>query len=85
MQAKAMAATTRLPKPVIDRIHRYAEEGRVPRVKHEQDGCRLLAVANWQLPVVLLRSTRSDFMQMQTAALAEWTRAARWKRKVIAA
>ena len=67
---------TILPKPVIDRIRRYAEEGRVPQASYERDCCRLLAVANWQLPVVLLRSTRSTFTEMRSAALAEWTRVA---------
>jgi hypothetical protein len=64
-----------LPKPVIDRIHRYAEEGRTPQTSYEGDCCRLLAVANWQLPVVLLRSTRGNYTAMRRAALSEWTRA----------
>ena len=71
----APTSITTLPKSVLDRIHRYAEEG-VPQASYEHDCCRLLAVANWQLPVVLLPSTRCKFTEMRSAALTEWTRVA---------
>lgn len=66
-----------LPKPVLDRIHRYAAEGRVLQASYGDDCCRLLAVANWQLPAVILRSSKEQFAAMHSAAQTEWTRAAR--------
>jgi hypothetical protein len=63
-----------LPKPVLDRIHRYAAEGRVLQVSYGEDCCRLLAVANWQLPAVILRSSKDKFAEMRSAAQTEWTR-----------
>jgi len=72
---------TSLPRAVVDRIHRYAEEGRVPQVRYELDHCLLLAVSKWQLPAVLLRSSRAQFTGMRAAALTEWARASRSKRK----
>src|ERR1700719_3964636 len=77
MSSKAPTAVTRLPKPVVDRIHRYAEEGRVLHASYEHNCCRLLAMADWQLPVVLLLSTPGKFKQLSRAALTEWTRTAR--------
>jgi hypothetical protein len=77
MSSKAPTAVTRLPKPVVDRIRRYAEEGRVLHASYEHNCCRLLAMADWQLPVVLLLSTRGKFTELHSAALTEWTRAAR--------
>jgi RNA:NAD 2'-phosphotransferase (TPT1/KptA family) len=71
--------TPSLPKPVLDRIRRYAKEGREPRARYGHDGCALLAFANGQLPVVILRSSRKDFTETRSAALVEWTRAARSK------
>jgi len=70
-------AINALPKPVLDRIHRYAAEGRVLQVSYEEDCCRLLAVTNWQLPAVILRSSKDKFAAMRSAAQTEWTRAAR--------
>ena len=72
-----MKAGHKLPKPVIDRIRRYAKEGRQPLARYGHDGCLLLALANNQLPVVVLRSTRKEFTEIRSAALVEWTRAAR--------
>jgi hypothetical protein len=66
-----------LPKPVLDRIHRYAAEGRVLQESHGDDRCSLLAVANWQFPAVILRSPRHKFPELRSAAQTEWTRAAR--------
>jgi hypothetical protein len=77
MSSKAPTAVTRLPKPVVDRIQRYAGEGRALHASYEHGCCRLLAMADWQLPVVLLQSTPSNFTELRSAALAEWTRAAR--------
>jgi hypothetical protein len=72
VQSDAISA---LPKPVLDRIHRYAAEGRVLQVSYEEDCCRLLAVMNWQLPAVILRSSKDKFAEMHSAAQTEWTRA----------
>jgi len=74
VQSDAISA---LPKPVLDRIHRYAAEGRVLQVSYEEDCCRLLAVMNWQLPAVILRSSKDQFPEMRSAAQTEWTRVAR--------
>jgi hypothetical protein len=68
-----------LPKAVLDRIHRYAKEGREPLARYEPDGCQLLAIASGQLPIVVLRSTREDFTQIRSAALVEWLRATQLK------
>jgi len=72
----AKTPLNRLPKAVIDRIHRYAKEGREPLARYEPDGCLLLAITTGQLPVVVLRSTREDFTQTRSLALVEWVRAA---------
>jgi hypothetical protein len=77
MPSKTLKGETRLPKPVLDRIHRYAAEGRVLQESHGDDGCRLLALANWQFPAVILSSPRDKFAQLRNAAQAEWARAAR--------
>ena len=77
MSSTAPKAITTLPKPVLDRINRYAEEGRVLEASYERDYCRLLAVANWQRPAVILRSSAVEFSQMRSAAQIEWTRATR--------
>jgi hypothetical protein len=37
----------------------------------------LLAVANWQFPAVILRSSRHEFPELRNAAQMEWTRVAR--------
>ena len=74
-----------LPKPVLDRIHRYAEEGRVPLVRYENGICLLLAVADWKSPVVVLRSARDKFTEMRSAALTEWTRAVRRQKQLVGA
>ncbi len=81
MPSKVPMAPVTLPRPVVDRIHRYAEEGRVPLVRYERDQCLLLAVAKWQPPAVLLRSSRAKFTGMRTAALMEWARTSRRKRR----
>jgi hypothetical protein len=77
MPSQAPKAVTTLPKPVLDRINRYAEEGRVLEASYERDYCRLLAVANWQRPAVILRSSALEFSEMRNAAQTEWTRATR--------
>lgn len=67
---------TSLPKPVVDRISRYAKEGRELRAVFGPDGCRLLAVAGGSVPVVVLRAeTPEQFARLRTAALLEWKRA----------
>jgi hypothetical protein len=73
------ASLNRLPKAVLDRIRRYAKEGREPLARYEPDGCLLLAISTGQLPVVVLRSTREDFTEIRSAALVEWLRAAQMR------
>ena len=73
------SAPSLLPKAVLDRIRRYAKEGREPLARYEPDGCLLLAIASGQLPVVVLRSTREDFTEIRSAALVEWLHAAQLK------
>lgn len=69
---------TRLPKPVMDRISRYAGEGRELRAVFGPDGCRLVAVAAGCVPAVVLRAdTHEQFARLRTAALLEWNRATR--------
>jgi hypothetical protein len=68
-----------LPRPVLDRIRRYAQEGREPRARYGQDSCMLEAVAMGQPNVVILRTTRREFTEIRSAALVEWMRAARTK------
>jgi hypothetical protein len=70
---------SQLPRPVLDRIRRYAQEGREPRAQYGTDSCMLLAVAMGQPSVVILRCTRREFTEIRSAALVEWTRAARVK------
>jgi hypothetical protein len=77
MSSNAPKAVKILPKPVLDRINRYAEEGRVLQASYERDHCRLLAVANWQRPAVILRSSVLQFTEMHSAAQTEWMRVAR--------
>jgi len=79
----AKEVAVRLPKPVRDRIRRYAEEGWMLRARREHDVCILLAVTNWQFPVVLLKSPRDKFVALRSAAFIEWTRAAQGKRTVV--
>ena len=76
---QAALLTNWLPKPVLDRIHRYAKEGREPRVRYSPDGCLLMAVAMNRIPVVILRATKEQFKEMRSAALVEWTKASRHK------
>jgi len=69
---------TRLPKPVMDRISRYAGEGRQLRAVFGPEGCRLVAVAAGCVPAVVLHShTEEEFAQLRTAVLLEWERASR--------
>ena len=70
---------TVLPKPVLDRIHRYAREGREPRVRYGPNDCLLLASAHGQLPVVVLKSSVQEFPQIRSAALVEWLRVSKRK------
>jgi hypothetical protein len=69
-------ANNKLSKPILDRIHRYAREGREPLARYGHD-CVLLAHAYGQLPVVILRSHPKEFSEIRSAALVEWGRAAR--------
>src|SRR5713226_7113466 len=68
-----------LPRPVLDRIRRYASEGRVPLVRYEHGYSLLLAVATGQIPVVVLRAPSEEFAELRRAVLVEWTRTAKRK------
>jgi hypothetical protein len=64
-----------LPKPVADRISRYAAEGRQLRTVFGPQGCRLVAVAVGRVPAVVLRGDAPDqFAEMRSAVLVEWLR-----------
>jgi len=64
-----------LTRPVLDRIRRYAKEGWEPHARYGHDSCLLVAVANGQIPVVILRSARKEFSELRSAAMVEWLRA----------
>lgn len=67
-----------LPKPVIDRIGRFAREGRQLRATIGPEGYSLLATAMWQPPVVLARATNAEqFAGIKSAVLLEWSRVRR--------
>ena len=83
MSLNVPKAVTTLPKPVLDRINRYAEEGRALQASYERDYCQLLAVANWQRPAVILRSSALEFSEMRSAAQTEWERATRKHRNIL--
>jgi hypothetical protein len=68
-----------LSKPVLDRIRRYAKQGRELHARYGQDCCLLVAVAAGQTPVVILRSARDQFTELRKAAIVEWMRAGRLK------
>ena len=70
-------ANNKLSKPILDRIHRYAKEGRQPLARYGHDSCLLLAHTYGQLPVVILKSRRQEFTEIRSQALVEWMRAAR--------
>jgi hypothetical protein len=74
------SVTGKLPKPVLDRIRRYAEEGREPHARYGADRCLLVASAMGQLPVVVLRSAPEHFAEMRSAAMVEWVRATHLKK-----
>src|SRR5579864_6973651 len=67
--------TAQLSKPVLDRIRRYAKEGRQLRAQYGPGDCVLLASKAGQHPVVILRATRVQFTEMRGAALVAWIRA----------
>lgn len=71
-----------LSKPVLDRIRRYATEGWEPHARYGQDGCTLVAVAMGRIPVVILRSAREQFTELRSAAMVEWLRAGKSKRRL---
>lgn len=78
MGIRSTATTSSLPKPVLDRIRRYAKEGWEPRSVFGHDGCRLLAVSAGENPIVVLRAaSRDGFSELRSAAMVEWMRAAK--------
>jgi hypothetical protein len=64
-----------LPKRIVDRIHRYAREGRALRVRYGSSGGLVLALKPGSAPIVVFRATGDRFLEMRTAALIEWLRA----------
>ena len=64
-----------LPRPVVDRISRYAAEGRQLRTVFGSQGYRLLAVTLGRVPAVVLRADNADqFAEMRSAVVEEWLR-----------
>ena len=64
-----------LPRTVLDRIHRYAAEGREPKAVYRAGDYRLLAVATGQVPVVIVRAANQDqFDDVRGEVLEEWQR-----------
>jgi hypothetical protein len=66
-----------LPKRIVDRIHRYAAEGRALRVRYGSAGGLLLALKAGSAPLVVFRETGERFVEMRSTALIEWFRAKR--------
>ena len=63
----------KLPKVIVDRIHRYASEGSRLCAFFGPGDYRLLAVALGEVPVVILRSHSAEqFAQMRSEAFVEW-------------
>ena len=64
-----------LPKPVIDRIGRFAREGRQLRSMVGPEGYSLLATAMYRQPVVLARANNAEeFAGIRSAVVSEWSR-----------
>jgi hypothetical protein len=66
-----------LSKPVLDRIRRYAQEGREPCARYGRDGCLLLAVATGRIPVVIFRCAQDQFAELRSAAMIAWNYSSR--------
>jgi hypothetical protein len=65
-----------LPKPVMDRIGRFAREGRRLRALFGPEGYRLVATAMGHQPVVVVRAGGAEeFAGIRSAVLLEWARA----------
>jgi len=64
-----------LPRTILDRIHRYAAEGREPKAVYRAGDYRLLAVATGQMPIVIVRAANQEqFADMRSEILVEWRR-----------
>ncbi|MCP5119666.1 MAG: hypothetical protein GY953_53385 [bacterium] len=64
-----------LPKTVLQRIHRYAEQGRKLKAVYHPGESRLLAVALGEIPMVVLRASNPEqFAEMRSEAFMEWRR-----------
>ncbi|MCW5978831.1 MAG: hypothetical protein KIT09_12175 [Bryobacteraceae bacterium] len=67
-----------LPKPVIDRVARFAREGRQLRAVFGPEDYRLVATAVGQLPVVVVRAHDPErFAGLRSAVVLEWSRVTR--------
>ena len=64
-----------LPKTVLQRIHRYAREGRELKAVYKSGESRLLATAFGEMPIVVLRAADAEqFAEMRSEAFMEWRR-----------
>jgi hypothetical protein len=64
-----------LPQRIVDRIHRYARDGRGLRVRYGKAGGLLVAFKAGCAPLVIFRETGERFIEMRSSALLEWFRA----------
>jgi hypothetical protein len=68
----------KLPKAILDRIHRYAAAGGRLCTAFGPGDYRLLAVELGQVPIVIFRTSERDrFAQMRSEAVVEWVRTSR--------
>ena len=64
-----------LPKTVLQRIHRYAGEGRQLKAVYHAGESRLLAVTLGEMPMLVLRASNPEqFAEMRSEAFMEWKR-----------
>lgn len=64
-----------LPKTVLQRIHRYAREGRQLKAVYHPGESRLLAVTLGEMPMLVLRASNAEqFAEMRSEAFMEWRR-----------
>ena len=66
---------TGLPKWIVDRIHRYARDGRALRTRYRNASGLLVALKAGSTPLVVFRETGERFFEMRSRALVEWFRA----------
>jgi len=64
-----------LPRRIVDRIHRYARDGRALRVRYGKSGGLMVALKAGCAPLVIFRESGERFIEMRSSALLEWFRA----------